>query len=342
MEIKSEQFAAQLDRLIPRLRALLFYGPDSGLVTELATAACRSLLGGEDNPFRLAELTSRQLREDPALLADEAAALSFTGGRRVLRLRDAGNDVAPQLASFLKDLPGDALLVVEAGDLPKRSALVQAFLRPSEQVAAVPCYHDEGGSLLRLAETLLREAGLAIEPDALTLLSSQLGGDRQLSRRELEKLILYKGSGRIVSDDVAALIGDGAALDLDDLAMAVAEGDLAKTDRVLSRSLQQGIPPVQVLRQVQRHFQRLQFVAGQLAEGTSPQVAMKRLQPPPFWKIAKRFEAQARRWSASSLASAGARLLAAEAACKRTGARDHVLCAQALLAVAGSAPKSRR
>src|SRR5690606_41319707 len=61
-----------------------------------------------------------------------------------------------------------------------------------------------------------------------------------------------------------------------------------------------------------------------------------------FWKIAKRFEAQARRWSASSLASAGARLLAADAACKRTGAKDHVLRAQALLAVAGSAPKSRR
>jgi len=342
MEIKSEQFSAQAGRLIPKLRALLFYGPDAGLVAELGTQACREVLGEEQDPFRLAEVTARQLRDDPALLADEAAALSLTGGRRVVRLREAGNDRRPQLASFLKGLPGEALLVVEAGDLPKRSRLVQTFTRASPQAAVVPCYRDEGGGLARFAETLLRDAGLSIDPQALSLLSGQLGGDRQLSRREIEKLILYKGSGRIDSDDVRACIGDGAALDLEDLAMAVAEGDPAKLDRVLRRSLQQGANPVQILRQVMRHFQRLQFVAGQLAEGGSAEGAMKRLQPPPFWKVARRFEAQARRWPSARLATAGARLLEAEAACKRSGAQDEVLCAQVLLGITMTAPKARR
>ena len=41
------------------------------------------------------------------------------GGRRVVRVRGAGNDVAELFESFLDDPKGDALLVIEAGDLPR-------------------------------------------------------------------------------------------------------------------------------------------------------------------------------------------------------------------------------
>lgn len=233
-------------------------------------------------------------------------------------------------------------MVAEAGDLPKRSDLVKAITNAGEHAAVVACYRDEGGGLARFAESVLREANLGITPQALSLLASQLGGDRQLSRREIEKLILYKGEGRVELEDVRACIGDGAALDLDDLALAVAEGDAANLDRILRRSLRQGASAVQILRQVMRHFQRLQFVAGHLAEGGSAEAAMNRLQPRPFWKIAKRFEGQARRWPPARLSAASARLLEAEAACKRTGANDAVLCAQVLLGIVMSAPKIRR
>lgn len=342
MELKSALFSGQLNHLLPKLRFLLFYGPDAGLVAELAEQAVRAVLGEDKDPFRLTELSARQLREDPALLADEAAALAFTGGRRVVRLREIGNDLAKQLAAFVTNPVGEALVVAEAGDLPKRSDLVKAITNAGEHAAVVACYRDEGGGLARFAESVLREANLGITPQALSLLASQLGGDRQLSRREIEKLILYKGEGRVELEDVRACIGDGAALDLDDLALAVAEGDAANLDRILRRSLRQGASAVQILRQVMRHFQRLQFVAGHLAEGGSAEAAMNRLQPRPFWKIAKRFEGQARRWPPARLSAASARLLEAEAACKRTGANDAVLCAQVLLGIVMSAPKIRR
>lgn len=344
MELKSEQFESRLSGLLPGLRAVLLYGPDPGLVAELGAAACRAVLGGADDPFRLVELTPKQLRDDPALLADEAAAIAMTGGRRVLRLRDAGNELAELLSGFLQDPPGDALLVVEAGDLQKRAALVQAFAKAGERAAVVACYRDEGGGLARLAEGMLREAGLQADPQALALLAAQLGGDRQLSRREIEKLILYKGpaKGRVEVEDVAACIGDAAALDLEDLAFAVADGDRAALDRILRRSLQQNANPVQALRQVLRHFQRLHLVAGQLAAGVPAEAALAKLQPRPFWKVAKRFEAQARRWPPPRLAAAAARLLEAEAACKRTGARDAALCGQILLGIALTAPRAGR
>src|SRR5690606_4123159 len=127
MQVKPQQADALVKSPPAALRALLLYGPDGGLVRERARSARVAVLGAADDPFRLTELTGGNLKDDPTRLADEAAALSFTGGRRVVSLRDVGEAQLGTIQAFLKELPGDALVIVEAGDLPKRSALVKAF-----------------------------------------------------------------------------------------------------------------------------------------------------------------------------------------------------------------------
>src|SRR5580698_6092981 len=80
MKLDARDFAGLL-RDSSGLRALLLYGPDSGLVRERAEGLAKSVLGSLDDPFRFAEL----MRPDGSTLEGEAAALSFTGGRRVVR-----------------------------------------------------------------------------------------------------------------------------------------------------------------------------------------------------------------------------------------------------------------
>ena len=95
---------------------ILIYGPDSGLVSERALTLVKSVLGGADDPFRYAEI------HDSARLLEEATAASLTGGRRVIRLRDAGENAAKPAETLLKN-PPDALLILEAGDLTPKSKL---------------------------------------------------------------------------------------------------------------------------------------------------------------------------------------------------------------------------
>ncbi len=177
----------------PAVRAVLVYGPDAGLVSERVVALVTAVAGDLADPFRVADFSARDLLDDPARLADEAAAQSLTGGRRAVRLRQAGDDLAPLFLEFLATATGDSLIVVEAGDLPARSALRKAFER-AKAGAALPCYRDDARSLGAVIRETLREFGQEATPDALAYLSAHLGGDRQLSRRELEKLALYKGA----------------------------------------------------------------------------------------------------------------------------------------------------
>jgi DNA polymerase-3 subunit delta len=334
-----ERFLAAPD---PAVRVVLVYGPDTGLVQERTVQLVRGAAGDAADPFRVTELTAEVLQQDPARLADEAAALSLTGGRRAVRLRGAGDGLTGLLDDFLKALPGEALVVMEAGDLPPRSRL-RRLLEGAKAGAALPCYRDEGRALAALIDEVLAKAGLRATADARAYLTGNLGGDRQLTRRELEKLIDYMGPGEpgreVGLADARACVGDSAALSLDDVAYAVAGGDLAGFERALARCLQEGASWVAPLRATARHLERLHSVAGAMASGSDAEAAMKRLRPPVFWKAQARFRGQAEAWSPAALAAAMARLLEAERRGKRGTAPPETLAARALFTVASEAQR---
>lgn len=332
------------------VRAILLYGPDGGLVRERARALATLAAGDPGDPFRIAELSSGEIKSDPARLADEAAALAFGGGRRAVRLRDAEESSAPAIKNLLEGTPGDSLVVAEAGDLPARSALRKLF-ETATAAAAVPCYRDDERALAALVTQTLRAAGLRASPDALTYLTLNLGGDRMTTRRELDKLVLYMGAGngertsasrQVELGDAQICIGDNAALSMDDLAYALGDGDLLAMERALARSLREGANPVAILRAAARHVMRLHLVAGLCAQGTAPDAAMKKLRPAPFWKLAPRFRAQVQALSPRILSRALARLLETERACKRGGAPGELLCAHALTAITQACGARRR
>lgn len=334
-----ERFIANPD---PEIRAVLVYGPDAGLVSERAGRLVGAVVGDPSDPFRVAELSADDLAKDPARLADEAAAISMTGGRRAVRVRETGDGLAALLGQFLADAPGDALIVLEAGDLPARSRLRKLF-ESARVGAALPCYRDEARGVVMLADEVLQPAGLRMSPEARAYLAANLGGDRQVTRRELEKLVLFMGpgaAGREISlSDVQACIGDTAALTLEDVAYAAAEGDPVGLERSLQRAFQEGAQWVAPLRAAARHFQRLHYVSGAVAAGLDAGDAMKRLQPPVFWKLQERFRAQALAWPLGRLSRALSHLTEAEMRGKRGDLPGETLAARTLLDVAAQAPR---
>ncbi len=280
MEIKSHL----ADRFIARppagLVAALVYGPDQGMVRERAAALARSVVPDLNDPFRVAELDEAVLDADPARLWDEAAALSMIGGRRVVRVRGAGNGLAKAFDQFLSEPKGDALIVVEAGELAKSAGLRRVF-DEADNAAAIACYPDREDDLEDIVRAALKEKGLSIDADALDYAVSRLGSDRGVTRSELEKLALYAmGENTVTLAHVAAVMGDESELRMDETFDAAGEGQYARLDVSLSRLWAAGTSPVAVLRQAMTHFQRLLVVRVESDEGKNAALAIKKLRPP--------------------------------------------------------------
>jgi DNA polymerase-3 subunit delta len=326
---------------------VLVYGPDGGLVRERAEALTRSVAGKTDDPFLVTELTAADLRADPARLMDEAAALAFGGGRRVVRLRGAGDDDAKGLAAVLEtlgasDAPSPALVIAEAGELAPRSKL-RKLVEDAKRGAALPCYLDDGRGLAEVIRETLAAHGLRPSADAMAWLVQHLGSDRRVTRSEIDKLALFcVGKTEVGLDDCTAVVGDASAMDLEQAIFAAAGGEMPVLEAALARAFREGESPITVIRAAMRHMQRLHQVTGAMAEGSPIDAAMKMLKPPPFFKVADRFRAQARAWPVGQVEAALALLSEAEVGCKTTGMPDQLLCARTLMQIAQAGRRARR
>jgi len=336
-----DSFVANPD---PAITAYLVYGPNTGLAFERAQRLILSVVEDPNDPFRVSELSPSAISDTPSRLADELLAMSFGGGERLVVIRDAPDSLSSPLADALDAAAKTgvaARLVLEAGNLSGRSAL-RKLCESRDDCAALPCYPDDEDGRAHVVRSMMHEADMRIGPDALRTLTGILGDDRQLNRREIEKLILFIGPGNEVSeDDVLACVGDSGSTSLDETVLTAADGNIAELDRALERFWSDGGDPVNLVRATQRHFQRLHRISGLMNSGESYENAVRRLRPPVFWKMAARFQSQCRNWSSERLELALGRLTEAELALKTTGTPGRAACSRTLYAIA-SMQRARR
>lgn len=341
MKLSAQRVEGFLRKPEPSVIAVLLYGPDQGLVRERADRLVAAVAGDAADAFRVADLPADALKDDPVRLSDEAAALPFSGGRRVVRIRHGKDAMASAIRNLLA-VGGGGLVVVEAGELGPRSPLRQIFEAESK-AAALPCYVDEGSALRRLIEADLTAHGLTATPEAMDMLASHLGADRGVTRRELEKLALYKADGgQVEADDVLAVVGDAGAVSLDAIAYAACGADFSILDRALATASAEGLSAIPLLRAVARHLQRLLEARATLAKGGTADQAMAALKPPVFYRLQASFRAHMQIWDAARLGEGLMVLTETELDCKRTGAPQQLLGQRALFRLAELARAGQR
>lgn len=347
MKLKAGQVERFLQRPDPASPVVLIYGPDEGLVRERVERLIRTVLDDPRDPFRASELSVDAVRSEPALLADEARSLCLLGGRRVVRLRQATDQATAAARALLALDRIEALVVIDGGDLGAGSSL-RRLIEGARHAAAIACYRDEGRGLAAFVDRLLQERDLGAEPEARAYLLEHLGADRGVTRAELDKLALYLdgaaagprgGVRRATLDDVAAVVGDSAALGLDDLVHAAALGQTAGVERCLDRLLGEGQAAVRLIRALANHFARLYHLALLVERGDPPERVIEGARPPIHFRRKSSVRTELGLWSATRAAAVLTRLLEAEIACKTTGWPAQVLCQQAVFEVCAGAAR---
>jgi len=305
---------------------VLVFGPNNGLVRERADRTARTVVPDLNDAFRVADIGGDALRKDPARLGDETAAISMFGGRRVVRVRDATDGLADLFEGFLADPVGDSLVVVEAGELTKASALRKVF-EGAKNAGSIECYDDRPEEAGRLIRETLGKVGWEIEPDALAYLSEALSVDRRLLRSELDKLSSYLGPGEkgrtLTRADAQMLIGESGAVEADEIADAVVAGNLKQLDRLITKAVESGVSWTGVAGATLRLFQRL----AASAEGAQPAWGRSSYYD-------QRMQAQLEGWDRTQLIRAMKLLAEAEALTRTTGFPDATIAQHTLFEVA--------
>jgi DNA polymerase-3 subunit delta len=341
MKYSPTQFARFQKSQDASMRAALIFGPDEGLVRERAKSLLTAIVDDPGDPFRVCEFDAPALMDDPARLADEAAAISMMGGRRAVRITNAGDRTTKIFKEFLDTLPGDGFVIITGGDLTAKGSLRKLF-EGHKAALALACFSDSAETRDALIDSILVKAGHHVSPDARTYLNTHLGNDRMVSRQELEKLALYKGDDDtpITLEDAALNIGDSASRAFDEAGSAALNGQFPALLTALGKAYEGGDNPVGVLRLVSRRLQRMHLVASMAETGNSMEAGFKALRPPAFSREANELRRLLHRWNAGRLGDALKIVNEAEQLCKSTGMPAEAICTRALMRLAGAARQS--
>src|ERR1700685_828387 len=234
--LKANEADAFVARPDPKRPVVLVFGPDSGLVSERANALIKSAVDDVNDPFALARLDVEDLSAEPSRLVEKAQTIPLFGGKRAVWVKAGSRNIAAAVEALLALRTIECRVVIEAGDL-RRNAPLRSLCEKAKNAAALPCYADNERDRERLIDAEMREAGLKLAPDARAMLIPLLGGDRQASRNEIAKLVLYaRGRDLVGLDDIAAVVSDASALALDDIVDATFAGRPAELETQLAKA----------------------------------------------------------------------------------------------------------
>lgn len=333
-----------LDHPPAGIRVVLIHGRDRGGVRERADRLASRWVERPDDPFDVALLTDSDLDSDPARLADELCAQSMLGGRRLVRLRFAGEKPAQERAvseAVSRHAEGaynpDAAFLIEAGALEKSSALRKAA-EASPAAAAIAVYEDEVGDVARFVRESLSADRLTLSREALDLFVSRLPKERGVARQEIERLALYLGpdrAGGVPASELDDFLGVEPEASLFDAASDAFGGRLREAQSALRRARAEGEGGPAAVRALSQHAGKLRRALTLVGSGRDPASAAKASGV--FWKAEREFLRQIGQWRGADLDVVQPELLEADRACKRTGSPDQLLAERAYMAVAGRA-----
>jgi DNA polymerase III subunit delta len=283
---------------------LLIYGPDAMRVALRRQEVIAALIGPEgEGEMRLTRIPASELRKDKVMLNDAIKAQGFFPGPRVAFVEDVTDTLAKPIIAALEDWqPGDAQVIVTAGQLTARSALRKFF--EGHRNAYATAIYAEPPSRAEIEQVLNKAGVKEIDRDAmedLTVLSRELDpGD---FRQTIEKLALYKigDNTPVISLDVENCAPASSEAVVDDVLNIVAEGRTSEIGPVMAKLTAQGINPVTLCIGATRHFRTLHAAScdpGGAASGIG------RVRPPVFGPRRDRMVRQAQGWGVNKLETA--------------------------------------
>ena len=269
-----------LDEPDPEIRLYLFYGPDEGQSRGHAERLLKGM-GAEKSV-----VSAQAVKSDPAVLADEAAALGLFGGKRALWIEPAGDEILAAAEALLEASGAESPAIAIAGALRKTSPLVKLAESHRRAMAHVS-YELSERDAAQVVDEMARAEGLRLGSGVAARIAAAAGSERGIMAQEIAKLALYTGATpdgpKQVDRDTLDEIGagtDGDWMRLGDLALA---GELESLAHELEASAADA-EPITAIRALQRRLLMLAPIRARVEGGQRPHDAVASAGKSVFWK----------------------------------------------------------
>ena len=340
MKAKPYQVASLVPQIQNGFKGALIFGPDFGVVQEVSEKIISFIVSNPSDEFSVIKITPQKIKEIPSILLDEGNASGLFGGRKVLWLKNADNNVLEAVENYLDHIQNNTFLLITADNLTKNSSL-RVFCESHEKVLCVACYADTDKDVAEYIRETLTGQGIRISNAAMPILVERLGENRIATRKELEKLITYLGDKKTIDiEDVLAIVTDTQNSSVDLFCSAIAMGNYKMAEREYHLMLANGENPVGIVRILYLYFNKL-LDASVAAEKGGMDAGIKKIMRPNQFRMADEFRQQLNIWKKSFILKVLDLLLDTERQAKSTGLPAEEILGRVILQITNVARKNK-
>ena len=340
--IKPPEMAQALARPDPAVRFYLLAGEDEAgsraLYQKLETAM------GPD--AERVDLSSSQLKEDPALLASEAASISLFGGARFIRIivEASGDRTVDAVQALLEAEVAGNPVVALAGTLTPKAKLLKLA---DDHPLARSCisYMPEDRDIVGIVQAIAQEKHLWASADIARMIGGMVGNDRALIANELEKIALYldatpDNSLEVTHEVLRKLGAETLEEDIGEAIDVTLGGNARMLQPMLTRMEATGVNEIRLIRALAIRVHQLAGLRVEVEAGSSPHAVVEGSRSI-FWKDKPALKTQLALWDAAKLSRIATRLYEAEQAIKASGTAGGVLLRQLLAEIVRMGARTR-
>lgn len=343
MRIKAEEMLRALDRPTAATRFFLLTGPDEGAIAAVARRFSSSM--GTD--AERIDLDSAALKGDPARLSDEAAAISLFGGPRWIQLTIAGSgDDCADAVTALLEAPAAGNPVIATGPgVSAKSRLIKLVDAAPNALSSIH-YELDAGKIDQVASQIARELHLKLAGPVARKLCEMVGSDREIIRRELEKIATFldaspETSREVTAETLGALGAENHEEDINrciDVALGGAAQELAPMLAALEAT---ALNEIRLIRAMGNRVRTIAKLRPQVDRGRGASDVTRDRANAVFFKEQASVARQLAIWDAKGVARLIDRLQATERAIKSRNTPGGILMRQLLVELTREAAKRR-
>lgn len=316
MKIANNSINNFIHNLPSNIKTILLFGKDNGLAEERIALIKKTFLG---NNFNNAEAACNfyysDVKDNFAKVVEELNENSlFWRGKKMVVIRYCSEAITKDIKSTLtnNEIHSESLLVLHAEDLSATSNL-RKFYESDNNCAALPCYLDDERTLRAVIIERIKNANYTISEDAINYLVNNLGNNRGITNKELEKLLLYKHNtdNHITLEDVSLIIDANLSVLLDKIHFTLFNLEISKAYRYIEKLLEEE-NAIFIIRGLANHVFRLLYAKSLITSGKTIEEALKLIFPPIFFTYVANFKQQISLWSLENLQTLLKKLIDAE------------------------------
>ena len=335
--------AAQIEKYLKHgdttVKVFVVYGSNEGLAAEYVKKLTATICPDLYDPFCAVYLNCGDIISDPGLLFSEYTSRSLMGGRRVIVVKDADNNLTKHLKTMLDGPQSDTLVIVSSASLNKKSSLV-SLGESRDDMAVIACYEDRDEDVFATVRSLMSENGMTIGNEALQLLCARLSNDRKSNLSEIDKLITYMGDKKnVTTDDIQICISDQSAASGDDVCYFAANGQTDKALKSFRKLVNEGNEPISIIRSLSYHFNKILTVKAFMEKGDTLDKAVFKLVPKIIFFRESSFKRQVSIWPRERILSVLELLFKAEKDCKTTNMPVEEIVSYTIMQISSAASK---